>query len=220
MNRTRIFATMNITRASLLTGLIVAAWWLAPTVSYAQANRGSTTSGAFGPTTLGSTSGASSQGLGQGMTTGMGGGSTQGGSGQGGTSAGQSQMQTTSGPQNLQAGGATGVVGLSSANNAQNFYSTGQRGQGNQNFNMLTQLATKSRQNQFNQQQAQKAGKSTSQATAQFRVPLRLGFQPQAVSNVPLTGLQRGLTKVPGMTRLGPIAASLEGTTAVLRGTV
>src|SRR5213075_2804735 len=109
---------------------------------------------------------------------------------------------------------------LSSANNAQNFYSTGQRGQGNQNFNMLTQLATKSRQNQFNQQQAQKAGKSTSQATAQFRVPLRLGFQPQAVSNVPLTGLQRGLTKVPGMTRLGPISASLEGTTAVLRGTV
>src|SRR5207247_1599521 len=111
------------------------------------------------------------------------------------------------------AGGNSGYVGQSSANNAQAFNATGQRGQSNQNFNMLSQLATKSRQNQFNQQQAQKAGKSTSQAKAQFRVPLRLGFQPQAV-NVPLTGLQRGLTKVPALTRLGPIAASLEGTTA------
>lgn len=222
MTRMRIFATMNITRASLLTGLIVAAWWLVPTVSYAQANRGSTTSGAFGPTTLGSTSGASPSGLGSGMTMGMSGNSTQGGSGANnsgtGGSGGTSGM---SGPQNLQAGGNTGFIGNSSTNNAQNFYASGQRGQSTQNFNMLTQLATKSRQNQFNQQQAQKASKGTNQAQAQFRVPLRLGFQPQPIQSQrfgPIVSTR--LTKIPGLTKLGPIEASLEDRTVVLRGTV
>ena len=49
--------------------------------AFAQANRGSTTQGAFGQTTLGGTSGASPQGLGTGMTQGMGSNATQGGSG-------------------------------------------------------------------------------------------------------------------------------------------
>src|SRR5262245_41969868 len=54
-----------------------------PVASFAQsgANRGSTTSGMFGQTTMGSTSGASPSGLGTGMTTGMSSGATQGGSG-------------------------------------------------------------------------------------------------------------------------------------------
>lgn len=207
----------------LAVAVVAAAWMASPPSVYAQANRGSTSSGMFGSTTLGSTSGASSQGLGQGMTMGMGGGSTQGGSGAGGNSSmPQSAMVTGGGPQNLQAGGNTGFVGISSANNQQAFNASGQRGQGNQNFSMLQQLATKSRQNQFNAQQAQKAGRTTgTQATAQFRVPLRLGFQPVVVTNVvPLTGLQKGSTKVPSLTTLGPIAATLEGTTAVLRGRV
>jgi hypothetical protein len=218
----RIFATMNITRASLLTGLIVAAWWLAPTVSYAQANRGSTTSGAFGQTTLGSTSGASPSGLGSGMTQGMSGNSTQGGSGANNNGTGGSGgTGGISGPQNLQAGGLTGFIGNSSANNAGPFNATGQRGQGNQNFNQLSQLMTKSRQNQFNAQQAQKASKTANQAQAQFRVPLRLGFQPQPIQPQrfgPIVSTR--LTKIPGLTKLGPIEASLENTTVVLRGTV
>ena len=81
---------------------------------------------------------------------------------------------------------------------------------------------TKSRQNQFNAQQAQKAGRTTgTQATAQFRVPLRLGFQPQPINPsrviVPFTGR---VAKITGLSKLGPIEASLEGRTAVLRGTV
>ncbi len=190
--------------------------------AYAQANRGSTSSGMFGNTTLGSTSGASPQGLGQGMTTGMGGNSQQGGGsgGQSGMSATPSQMMQGGGPVNLQAGGSTGFVGISSRNNQQAFNASWQGAVGNQNFNMLQQLATKGRQNQFNAQQAQKASRVTNQAQAQFRVPLRLGFQPTTAANAPLPKLQNTIAKVPGLTKLGPIEATLEGTTAVLRGRV
>ncbi|MBW8884181.1 MAG: BON domain-containing protein [Planctomycetia bacterium] len=209
---------------ALFAGALAASCLALPASSYAQANRGSTTSGMFGSSTLGSTGGASPQGLGQGMTTGMGGSSQQGGSGQGGansSSSMQSAMVTGGGPVNLQAGGSTGFVGISSRNNQQAFNASGQGGTGNQNFNMLQQLATKSRQNQFNAQQAQKAGRTTgTQASAQFRVPLRLGFQPPAAPNAPLPKLQNTITKVPGLTKLGPIEATLEGTTAVLRGRV
>jgi hypothetical protein len=226
MNRLNSLAFMQTIRATSIAVLLIAAYWLAlPNSSFGQANRGSTTSGAFGPTTLGSTGGASPQGLGQGMTTGMGGNSGQsggaGGNGQGGMANQQSMMSTGGGPQNLQAGGNTGYVGISSANNASAFNASGQRGQSNQNFSVLSQLATKSRQNQFNAQQAQKAGRTTgTQATAQFRVPLRLGFQPAVVTNAPLTKLQTGMAKVPGLSKLGPVEATLEGTTAVLRGRV
>jgi hypothetical protein len=189
---------------------------------YAQANRGSTTSGMFGNTTLGSTGGASPQGLGSGMTQGMGGNSQQGGSGAGGQSqmGMQSQMVTGGGPVNLQAGGQTGFVGISSRNNQQAFNASGQGAMGNQNFNALRQLATTQRQNQFNAQQAQKANRTTAQAQAQFRVPLRLGFQPAVASTAPLPKVQNSIAKVPGLTKLGPVEATLEGTTAVLRGRV
>src|SRR5439155_5310339 len=99
------------------------------------------------------------------------------------------------------------------------FYNTGQRGAANVNFSQLSQLMTKSRQNQFNAQQAQKAGRVTNQAQAQFRVPLRLGFQPQATPTR-LNSFSTRLTKIPGLAKLGPIEASLEGRTAVLRGSV
>jgi hypothetical protein len=213
--------------SAAIAGVAITVLGLLTTNAYAQtgANRGSTTSGMFGSTSLGGTSGASPQALGQGMTTGMSGNSTQGGSGtggaQGGTPMGQSQMQAGGGMQQVQAGGATGFVGISSANNQQAFNASGQRGLGNQNFNALRQLATQSRQNQFNAQQAQKAGRTTTQAQSQFRVPLKLGFLPTAAANnAPMPKLQTSLTKVPGMTKLGPIEASLEGTTAVLRGRV
>jgi len=218
--RKDFMTSRNLWRGGMA-GVSLAAFWMVcqPAVVCAQANRGSTTSGMFGSTTMGSTSGASSQGLGQGMTTGMGS-STQSGSGQGGITNVQSQMVQGGGPTAVQAGGNTGFVGQSSANNAQNFYASGQGARGNQNFNALTQLMQKAQQNQFNQQQAQKNARSTQQAQSQFRVPLRLGFQPQPVQSGSIGRFERRMEKIPGLSRLGPIQATLEGRTAVLRGTV
>jgi hypothetical protein len=221
MNFAHMLALQNPRRRLALIGTAIAVcWFIAPVSSYAQANRGSTTSGMFGSTTLGSTKGASPQGLGQGMTTGMASNATQSGSGQGGITNMSSQMVQGGGPVVLQAGGSTGFVGQSSTNNAAVFNASGQGGMGNQNFNVLRQLATNQRQNQFNAQQAQKASRVTTQAQAQFRVPLRLGFQPTVAANAPLPKVQSSIAKVPGLTKLGPIEATLEGTTAVLRGRV
>lgn len=195
-----------------------------PAIGLAQANRGSTTSGAFGQTSLGGTSGASPSGLGTGMTQGMSSGSAQSGSGTGGVSTGGSTFGQATGTnmQNLQAGGQTGFIGQSSANNAQNFFASGQRGATSQNFNALSQLAAKSRQNSFNQQQAQKAGRTGAQAQSQFRVPLKIGFLPTAVDSRRFNTTVAGrMAKVPGMSQLGKIEATLEGNrTVVLRGTV
>src|SRR5262245_39024837 len=222
-------AIMNcMLNSAVIAGVAITALSLLTTNAFGQsgANRGSATSGMFGNTTLGGTGGATPQPLGQGMTTGMSsnatqGGSGQGGGGQGGTPMGQSQMQAGGGMQQVQAGGATGFIGQSSANSAGVFNASGQRGMGNQNFNALRTLATQSRQNQFNAQQAQKANRTTTQAQSQFRVPLRLGFQPTAGANTaPLPKLNTAFTKVSGLTKLGPIEATLEGTTAVLRGRV
>jgi len=211
--------------SAAMSGVAIAALFVLTGNLYAQANRGSTTSGMFGSQSLGGTGGASPQGLGQGMTTGMGGSnSQQSGSSQGGTSGPTSQMITGSGPQNLQAGGSTGYVGVSSANNAAVFNASGQRGMGNQNFSALQQLAQQARQNQFNAQQAQKATRTSTQAQSQFRVPLRLGFQPTSlgggIAPAPLPRLSTAINKAPGLTTLGKVEASLEGTTAVLRGRV
>jgi len=219
-----VMAKRNV-RGSLLTAIALLALWGFghPAFLHAQsgANRGSSTSGMFGSTTLGSTNGASPQGLGQGMTTGMSSGSTQSGSGQGGITNTQSQMVQGGGPIALQAGGNTGFIGQSSQNNAQNFYASGQGARGNQSFSALTQLMAKAQQNQFNQQQAQKNARTNQQAQSQFRVPLRLGFQPQPVNPTNVTIVfPRRLTKIAGLQRLGGIEASLEGRTAVLRGTV
>jgi len=207
----------------ILAGVSAVAFWIAchPAPLYAQANRGSTTSGMFGSTTLGSTSGSSPQSLGQGMTTGMSSGSTQSGSGQGGITNTQTQVMQGGGPVNVQAGGNTGFIGQSSQNNAQNFYASGQGARGNQSFSALSQLMTKARGNQFNQQQAQKNARTGQQAQSQFRVPLRIGFVPQPVNPSNITAVFPGrLTKIAGLSGLGRIQASLEGRTAVLRGTV
>jgi hypothetical protein len=192
-----------------------------PSVSHGQANRGTTTSGMFGQTTLGSTSGASPQSLGAGMTTGMSSNATQGGSGQNNTGMGSAANPSgAAGMQVLQRGGQTGFVG-SSSSTIQNPFATGQRGQGNQNFNMLTQLMTQSQRNQFNQQQAQQAARNASQPQGQFRVPLRLGFQPTVIQPQTFSVIvSTRLTRIPGLSKVGPIEASLEGRTAVLRGTV
>lgn len=210
----------------ILPSAAIAAVICLPAFALAQANRGSTTSGAFGQTTLGATSGASPQGLGSGMTQGMSSGSTQSGSGANnsgtGGSSGQFGVAAGTNMQNLQAGGQGGFVGQSSGTSAQNFLSSGRGGPGNQNFNALSQLATKSRQNTFNRQQAQKAGRTGAQAQSQFRVPLKIGFVPRPPEGRTIGPIITGrLKKVPGMSQLGKIEASLEGDrTVVLRGTV
>jgi osmotically-inducible protein OsmY len=122
--------------------------------------------------------------------------------------------------QTIQRGGVTGFVG-STATTSFNPLASGQGARGNVNFNQLTQLMNQSRQNQFNRQQAQKATRGNTQAKSQFRVPLRLGFQPSP----PPAGrigaqITSQLNKVPGLANVGPIDVSLVGQTAVLRGKV
>ena len=211
-------------KSNRLLAVVVGAAAMLPAVAFAQANRGTSTQGAFGQTTMGSTSGASPSGLGTGMTTGMSQNSTQGGSGTNNNS-GFGVASETSGMQNLQRGGQNGFVGLSSQN-VQNPFSAQQGGIGGRgggpNFNSLTQLMAQAQRNQFNQQQAQRNQRGGGQqAKSQFRVPMRLGFQPVQVTPMRISGFAGRLTKVPGMSQLGPIAVSLEaGQTAVLRGTV
>jgi len=196
-----------------------------PLICSAQ-SRGTTTTGMFGSQTLGSPNGSSPSAMGSGITTGMGSNNSTGLGGSGGASNGTAfNSGLVGGMQNLQAGGATGFVGASAQNITNNLSRIGTPG-GTQaarpaNFNQLTQLMTQSRQNQFNQQQAQRAQRTTTQAQGQFRVPLRLGFQPQAIQSRTFnTSVSTRLMRVPGISKIGPIEAKLEGRTAVLRGTV
>jgi len=181
----------------------------------------------FGASSVGNPAGASASGTGTGMTTGMG--STNGNASMpnntgGGTSALGNSLGLGANMQNFTPGGQTGFVGAS-ANSATNLLSRqGTQGAvqaGRVNFGTLTNLMTQSRQNQFNQQQAQKAARTAAQPQGQFRVPLRLGFQPQAIAPARFnTTVSQRMTKIPGLARVGSINASLEGRTAVLRGTV
>jgi len=202
--------------------------WIANPVTCDAQTRGTTTTGMFGSQTLGSPNGASPSAMGTGITTGMGGNNSTGlgGSAAGGATNGtQFGSGLVGGMQNLQAGGATGFVGASAQNIPNNLSRIGTPG-GTQaarpaNFNQLSQLMTQSRQNQFNQQQAQRASRTTTQAQGQFRVPLRLGFQPQAIQSRAFnTSVSTRLMRVPGIAKIGAIEARLEGRTAVLRGTV
>jgi hypothetical protein len=186
---------------------------------------GTSSSGMFGSSSIGlqsgSTPGQNSGGFGSGMTTGMGGNS--------GASQGQGGGQTQGGSLGLGSGMVQqqpgNFVGSSSQNMPQNFFSRqGQPGSpqaGRANFGSLGNLMTQSRQNQFNQQQAQRAARMTNQPQGQFRVPMRLGFAPAPMPPGQAPRITTQLSKVQGLTRLGPINASLEGgQIAVLQGTV
>src|SRR5262245_62082913 len=171
-----------------LTRLLIAGAALAaalPGVCLAQSTN-NTTTGVFGNQTLGSTGGARPATNGSsGMTSGMNGGGNNSGMG-GASSANGLQFNSAmvNGMQQLRAGGDTGFVGASSASIGVNPLSRIGAAGGPQtaqriNFGQLGQLMTVSRQNQFNQQQAQRNTRgSTQQQQGQFRVPLRLGFQP------------------------------------------
>jgi len=207
---------------SLLSGL--------PSSSFAQlgsASRGTSTgtqsSGMFGGQTIGlqsgSTPGSNTGGFGSGMTTGMSSGAQNSASSGGLGSQGSSLGLGGGMIQNNQ-----GFIGASSQNVSNFFSRQGQAGAtqaGRVNFGALTSVMTQARQNQFNQQQAQKAGRNTTQPQGQFRVPLRLGFQPAPISGPRFNvAASRRLNNIPGLSHVGSISASLEGRTAVLRGTV
>jgi len=197
-----------------------------PALGWAQ-SRGTTTQGMFGTSQVGNPAGASGAGFGSGATTGMGSNNgnastpnnTNGlGSGMG-NSLGLGQSF-----QNFTPGGQTGFVGASANSTSNLMTRVGTQGAvqaGRVNFGTLTSLMNQSRQNQFNQQQAQRAQRTASQPQGQFRIPLRLGFQPQAIAPQRIdVGFSDRLTRIPGLARVGRISASLEGRTAVLRGTV
>src|SRR5689334_18625928 len=191
------------------------------TVCCAQ-SRGTTTSGMFGQSQVGNPAGASASGTGSGMT--MGQGSTNGNaSTPGSAGATGSSLGLGANMQNFTAGGATGFVG-SSANSISNQFSRvgtpGAVQAGRVNFGSLTNLMNQSRQNQFNQQQAQKAARSASQPKGQFRVPLRLGFQPTIEHRAIGPLMTQRMIKMPALSQTGRITAAMEEQTAVLRGTV
>jgi hypothetical protein len=195
----------------------------APRICSAQA-RGSTTQGMFGTSQVGNPAGASASGTGSGMT--MGQGSTNSSAqvpGNTSSSMGNS-LGLGANMQNFTPGGATGFVGANSQSATNLMSRAGTQGAvqaGRVNFGSLTNLMNQSRQNQFNQQQAQKAARTASQPQGQFRVPLRVGFQ-MANSSSMGTGaaISQRMVKMPGLSQAGRITASLEGQTAVLRGTV
>jgi len=214
-------ASTKTTRALPLLGL--ACTLTMASVCVAQ-SRGTTTQSMFGTSQVGSPSGASAAGSGSGMT--MGQSSTNGNASTPGSATGTTGNSLGLGAnmQNFTAGGATGFVGSSANSIANQFSRVGTQGAvqaGRVNFGSLTNLMNQSRQNQFNQQQAQKAARAASQPQGQFRVPLRLGFQPTSASNLATSAaMTQRMIKMPGLSQAGSINASLEGQTAVLRGTV
>jgi hypothetical protein len=214
---------MTITRL-LLAGAVLAA--VLPGACFAQAN--TTTTGLFGGQTLGSNTGARPATTGNsGITSGMGNsgnnnGNAGGSAGVGGTSFGTGLV---SGMQQLRAGGDSGFVGASAASIGANPLSRIGTAGGPQtaqrlNFGQLGQLMTVSRQNQFNQQQAQRNTRTTNQQQGQFRVPLRLGFQPPPPQPQAFALVAVRLNRTPALAKIGAIEASLVGRKAVLRGTV
>jgi hypothetical protein len=215
----RCFRGLAIAMAAVSSGWLLAA-------ECAAQSRGTTTQSMFGTSQVGNPAGASASGMGSGMTTGLG--STNGNASTPGSASGAAAMGNSLGlganMQNFSAGGATGFVGASANSVTNQFTRQGTQGAvqaGRVNFGSLTNLMNQSRQNQFNRQQAQKASRTANQPQGEFRVPLRLGFQPQPiVGGRASAGFNQRITKIPGISRAGSISASLEGRTAVLRGTV
>lgn len=71
---------------------------------------------------------------------------------------------------------------------------------------------------QFNQQGRNQTGRS---GTPQLRVPISLGFAPRPIATSKITAqLQTRLGRLPALTSVGPIEVALVGEAVVLRGTV
>ncbi|MFN0020537.1 MAG: BON domain-containing protein [Pirellulaceae bacterium] len=67
----------------------------------------------------------------------------------------------------------------------------------------------------FNQQGGRNAARST------IRIPLRIGFSPKPVSTTVFTSkFENRITKLSGLSAIGPIRVTMDGSTAVLQGVV
>ena len=192
-------------------GLVVAVVCLTTLANARLANaQGTATASAFGTRNLGGSSIPSTGGgqIGTGQLGGTSGGATLGGGlggGQGGTSQATGQRQT-------QAGRFVGAdltdsraVGNVMAGNAQ------QSQQNNMFQNLFQQM---NRNQNRNQNQA-------NSTQSKLRIPLKLGFKAVPTNAPRFTAqFEKRIVKLPGLSTLGPITASLEGTTVVLRGKV
>jgi hypothetical protein len=186
---------------------------------------GTTSPGLFGSNTVGSANNfnapsGSTGGTGSSSTSGSStGGSSTGGSG--GTSAqdpfAQQNIASQSRAPTIQTTQQRGAfVGADSADttNARSLQGTNAR---NSQFgnNGLAQLQNLFSQGMQNINQGNQAG-----AQVQIPVALKLGFTPQPVSPARFQAFQTRLTRLPSIRFVGPASVTLEGRTAVLRGTV
>jgi hypothetical protein len=180
-----------------------------------------TSTGAFGNRTVGSSSGLSSPRNSSG---------TGGQTGQNPSTNGMTLMQSVDGGvsgteryirgnrQNQFVGvgsedvRAVGVADMSASGAGQQFGSLlGGRNSGN----LLGQLMQGS---QFNQPGRTQSGRGS---TPQLRVPISLGFTPRPIATSRITvQLQTRLGRLPALTTVEPLEVALEGEAVVLRGTV
>jgi hypothetical protein len=178
-----------------------------------QGGTGSTSQGLFGTNTVGSSSNYSAP---SGST-----GGTRSTGGAGGTNAQdpfaqQNIASQTRAPtiQTTQQRGAFVGADTSDTTNARSLQGANARGSqfGNNGLAQLQNLFQQGMQNvnRGNQQGAQ----------VQIPVALKLGFSPLPVSPVRVQAFQTRITRLPSIRFVGPASVTLEGRTAVLRGTV
>jgi hypothetical protein len=206
-------------------------------------NRGTATTGMFGATTIGGSSAlsaggsrnsASNAGIGAG---GMGSsglgmvGASGGGMGAGGTTMqGVPILQQSAfvgaanggNPRSLMGQGGQGMNGMQGTNGLQGFGGSTLGGRGGLGglTNLRNSFSQQGRQNSFNNQQAQRGRQGTG-GQQQIRVPIRLGFAPPPVAAPQFSAnLTNRLAKTTAIQAAGDISVSLEGRTAILRGTV
>ena len=179
-----------------------------------------TTTGAFGNRTLGSTTGTTSPrgstGTGNQAQSASNNGLTLMQNVDGGVSGNERYVRGNRQNQFVGAGSedarAVGVADMGGAAGGQQFGSLlGGRG----GSNLLGQLMQGS---QFNQPGRTQGGRT---GTPQIRIPISLGFTPKPMATSKITAqLQTRLGKLPALTTVGPIEVAVEGEAVVLRGTV
>jgi hypothetical protein len=180
--------------------------------------QGSTSQGLFGQNTVGSSSNFAAP------TASTGGSGTSGNSSQGATGA-----QNPFAEQNIGAAGAAApqitttqqrgqFVGADRGDtaNALSRQTSQVRSAQSNNFAQLSNLFAQGMQavNQNNQQGGQQ------RARTPIRIGLKLGFRPAPASPTSVAAFQSRLADLPGIRFMGPAEVTLEGRTAVLRGTV
>jgi len=207
-----------------LTVAAMAALLVQPVAGQTRSSRSSTgtsSPGLFGTNTVGSSTNFATPSGSTGGSGNTGGSNSGGGGGNSGSAnavdpfaqqniasqARAPQIQTT------QQRGAFVGADTADTTNARSLQGTNVRNQaGNNGLAQLQNLFQQGLQNinQGNQQGAQ----------VQIPVSLKLGFAPVAVSPVRVQAFQTRITKLPSLRFIGPASVTLEGRTAVLKGTV